>query len=70
MLIKQAANVAAANGGEQTSIEQIACQLKQIESNLYEVQFVPKSIERHFVEIYFDNQLINLGWFPFFDFYS
>lgn len=43
------------------TMEPIECHLKQIESNLYECEFEPKSIDRHFVEIYFDNQLINFG---------
>lgn len=68
---QQVANVGSSNGGgssESSSVssssicmEAIECQLRQLESNLYQCEFVPKSIDRHFVEIYFDNQLINFG---------
>lgn len=39
------------------------CELVLIEKDFYEVFFVPKNIERHFVEIFFGNSLINQGKF-------
>lgn len=47
----------------QTLAQQIECDLLEIEKNSYQVFFTLKSIERHFVEIYFDNHLINFGTF-------
>ena len=39
----------------------IDSELIKTEQDYYEIKFVPTSIERHFVEIYFDDELINNG---------
>lgn len=45
----------------QESLEKIEYDVNHIEKNLYQISFTPRSIERHFVEIYFGNELINPG---------
>ena len=40
--------------------ESIECELVKIEPNFYQVCFVLKSIERHFVEIYYDKEFVNM----------
>lgn len=39
----------------------IDSELIKTEQDYYEIKFAPTSIERHFVEIYFDDELINNG---------
>jgi hypothetical protein len=45
------------------SREAIECQLVKLEKNAYQVFFELKSIERHYVEIYFNNEFVNFGKF-------
>ena len=39
--------------------ESVECKLVELEKNSYSVTFTPKTIERHTVEIYFDDVLVN-----------
>ena len=39
--------------------EPVECKLVELEKNSYSVTFTPKTIERHTVEIYFDDVLVN-----------
>lgn len=37
------------------------CELVLLEKDFYQVFFTPKTIEKHYVEIYFGSLLINIG---------
>jgi hypothetical protein len=43
------------------SKEIVHCDVNKLESNYYEVSFVPNLVERHNLEIYFEQKLMNKG---------
>ncbi len=45
----------------ETSAEKVELEVIQMDKRTYQIFFTPKSIERHMVQIYFDNHLVNLG---------
>ena len=44
-----------------SSNKPIEHKVTQLDANLYEIAFVPTLVERHILEIYFDNKLVNDG---------
>ena len=45
----------------QASGECVASELIKLKQNYYECTFLPKSVQRHFVDVFFDDKLVNSG---------
>jgi hypothetical protein len=54
-------SISLASSLSSVSRETVDCEIVKLETGLYQVSFVLKAIERHYVEIYFNQELVNSG---------